>query len=164
MGRPATKALGNRYYEARISASKWDERLSSRAGAAEAMNVSEDVVKDAELGLYKCLPVDTVVRMADLYHAPELLNYYCLHECPIGKGKPISDSVVSIERVTVSLIKHLRVDEIDAVKDVLIDIAEDGVVSEDEVNNLLRVRDYQRGLSRTISEMEILAEKASEKR
>lgn len=163
MGRPATKAMGNGYYEARIAASKWDERLSSRAGAAEAMNVSEDVIKDAELGLYKCLPVDTVVRMADLYHAPELLNYYCLHECPIGQGKPISDSVVSIDRITVKLIKKLRVDQLIGIKDTLVDIAEDGEISADEVDNLLLVRDYLRSLSKTISELEILADKASGK-
>lgn len=163
MGRPATKAMGNGYYEARIAASKWNDRLSSRAGAAEAMNVSEDVIKDAELGLYKCLPVDTVVRMADLYHAPELLNYYCLHECPIGQGKPLSVAVEPIERITVKLIKKLRVDELSGIKDMLVDIAEDGEVSKDEVENLCHIRDYLRSLSRTISELEILTEKAGGK-
>lgn len=159
MGRQATKAVGNRYYEARIAASEWDERLSSRAGAAEAMNVSDDVIKDAELGLYKCLPVDTVVRMADLYHAPELLNYYCLHECPIGSGRALSDSVVTIDRVTVKLIKKLRVDQLGTIKDLLVDIAEDGEISDDEVMSLVRVRDYLRGLSETISELETLTER-----
>lgn len=49
MGRGATKAAGNVWYEARMDAAKWNDKLSSRAGAAEALNMSEDAVKDAEL-------------------------------------------------------------------------------------------------------------------
>lgn len=50
MGRGATKAAGNVWYEARMEAAKWNDKLLSRAGAAEALNMSEDAVKDAELG------------------------------------------------------------------------------------------------------------------
>lgn len=57
MGRGATKAAGNVWYEARMEAAKWNDKLLSRAGAAEALNMSEDAVKDAELGLNKCMPV-----------------------------------------------------------------------------------------------------------
>lgn len=67
MGRGATKAAGNVWYEARMEAAKWNDKLLSRAGAAEALNMSEDAVKDAELGLNKCMPVDKAVLMADLY-------------------------------------------------------------------------------------------------
>lgn len=159
MARHATKALGNRYYEARMEAAKRNERLLSRAGAAEAMNVSEDTIKDAELGLYKCLPVDTVVRMADLYCAPELLNYYCLHECPIGRDMDVSDSVLPIDRVTVKMLKGLRLEDISRIKDMLVDIAEDGTVSRDEIDNLKEVETYLTGLSKTISELKILAKR-----
>lgn len=55
MGRGATKAAGNVWYEARMEAAKWNDKLLSRAGAAEALNMSEDAVKDAELGLNKCM-------------------------------------------------------------------------------------------------------------
>lgn len=40
MGRGATKAAGNVYYKARIEAAKWNDRLCSREGAAEALGVS----------------------------------------------------------------------------------------------------------------------------
>lgn len=39
MGRSATKAAGNVYYQARIEAAKWNDRLCSREGAAEALGV-----------------------------------------------------------------------------------------------------------------------------
>lgn len=68
MGRGATKAAGNVYYKARIEAAKWNDRLCSREGAAEALGVSVDTVKNIELGLHKCVPVDLVVLMSDLYN------------------------------------------------------------------------------------------------
>ena len=67
MARGSPKATGNVYYEARMEAAKWNEKLLTRAGAAELLNVSDDTVKNVELGLHKCLPVDLVVLMADLY-------------------------------------------------------------------------------------------------
>lgn len=41
MGRGATKAAGNVWYEARIAAAKWNQRLNSREGAAEELGVAE---------------------------------------------------------------------------------------------------------------------------
>ena len=76
MGREATKAAGNPWYEARKRAAEYDDRLASREGAAERLGMSVSSVADAELGLTKCMPVDKAVLMADLYNAPQLLNYY----------------------------------------------------------------------------------------
>lgn len=101
MGREATRAAGNPWYEARKKAAEYDDRLCSREGAAERLGMSVSAVADAELGLSKCMPVDKAVLMADLYKAPNLLNHYCLHECPIGCRHSISDEVLSIDRVTV---------------------------------------------------------------
>lgn len=78
MGREATKAAGNPWYEARKRAAEYDDRLSSREGAAESLGMSVSALADAELGLTKCMPVDKAVLMSDRYNAPQLLNYYCL--------------------------------------------------------------------------------------
>ena len=115
--------------------------------------MSVSAVSDAELGLSKCMPVDKAVLMADLYKAPYLLNHYCLNECPIGCRLPISDEVLGIERVTVKLLKNLRVDDLRDVKEKLIDIAADGIISEDEKPDLEEVLDYLENLAKTISEL-----------
>ena len=153
MGRRPTKAGENPWCKARIEAAKYDERLLSREGAAERLGMSVSAVSDAELGLSKCMPVDKAVLMADLYKAPHLLNYYCLNECPIGCRLPISDEVLSVERVTVKLLKNLRVDEIRNVKEKLIDISADGAISEDEKPDLREVLRYLDDLAKTISEL-----------
>lgn len=148
MGREATKAAGNPWYEARKKAADYDDRLGSREGAAERLGMSVSSVADAELGLSKCMPVDKAVLMADLYNAPQLLNYYCLHECPIGCRQSLSDKVLGIERVTVKLLKSLKIEDLDEIKDKLVDIAADGLISEDEKPEMREILDYPRTLLR----------------
>lgn len=158
MGRDATKAAGNPWFEARKKAAMYDERLYSREGAAEMLGMSVSSVADAELGLTKCMPVDKAVLMADLYKAPQLLNHYCLHECPIGCRHSLSESVVDIDRVTVKLLRSLRVENLEEIKDKLLDISEDGIVSEDEKPELQEVIKYLDKLATTVSELKIIGE------
>lgn len=157
MGRGATKAADNVWYQARKEAAKWNNKLSSRAGAAEELNISEDAVKDVELSLNKCMPVDTAVRMAKLYKAPNLLNHYCLCECPIGCYQSISDALLSIDRVTVKLLYIMRVDKIGEMKDTLLGIAEDGVIGEDDKQDMKKVVEHLDSISKTISELKTAA-------
>ncbi len=160
MARGATKASGNPWYEARKKAAEYDERLCSREGAAERLGMSVSAVADAELGLSKCMPPDKAVLMADLYKAPHLLNHYCLHECPIGCRHSLSDEVVDIDRVTVKLMKSLRVEKLGEIKDALLDIAEDGKITDDEKPALKDVLDYLDGLAKTVSELKTIGEMA----
>ena len=159
MGRGAIKAAGNPWYEARMAAAKHDERLASREGAAEMLGMSISAVSDAELGLTKIMPVDKAVLMADLYNAPELLNYYCLNECPIGGRRPISDKMIDIERATVKLTKILRKETVQWFKHGLQDIAADGKVGEEEFEDFDRIVDELREVSKVISELEIIRDR-----
>lgn len=160
MGREATKAAGNPWFEARKKASEYDDRLCSREGAAERLGMSVSAVADAELGLSKCMPVDKAVMMADLYNAPHLLNHYCLNECPIGCRLSLSAEVLSIDRVTVKLLKELKVDKLSEIKDTLLDIAEDGKITDDEKPALKGVLDYLDAVARTVSELKTIGEMA----
>ena len=164
MGRKATIASGNVWYEARIEAAKTNEKLTSRFGAADEAGMSEDAIKNTELGLEKQMPVEKAVILADLYGAPHLLNHYCLHECPIGRNKPISDEVITIEHATVKLLKSLRVSELDVLKNKLVDIAEDGKVTADEEEDLEEILSYLSQLSKTISELRIIGQTIKKKK
>ncbi len=152
------KAAGNPWYEARKQAAEYDERLYSREGAAEMLGMSVSSVADAELGTTKCMPVDKAVLMADLYKAPQLLNWYCLHECPIGCRHSISDQVEGIDRVTVKLLRNLKVGELEDLKDKLLDIAEDGVISDDEKPEMKKILAYLDKLAKIVSELKITGE------
>lgn len=163
MGRGASKAVGNPWYEARIRASKWDGKFLNREGAAEVLNMSASAVEEAETGRSKAMPVDKAVLMAKKYRAPELLNYYCLHNCPIGINRAISDEIVSLERAVVKITQVLRKETVQGVKHGLQDIAMDGIVTEDEVDDLDEIIDSLRDVSKIISELEIIRDRAKER-
>lgn len=85
MPRQATKACGNRYYEARMRAAKYNEKFLTRTGAIDSLpGVTEDSLKKYELDINRP-PNIVVALMADAYNEPELRAWYCTNECPLGK-------------------------------------------------------------------------------
>ena len=123
------------------------------------LGVSEDVVKATEMSLYRHMPVEVAVKMADVYNAPELLNTYCMYECPIGCNKPISDEPIEVDRATVKLTQILRKETVQAFKHKLQDIAMDGVISDDELDEFNEVVDSLKDVSKIISQLEIIRDR-----
>lgn len=74
MGTNPTKAADNIYCKCRKEAEKYNDKLNSREGAAELLGISASTLADYELGITKIIPADAILRMADLYNAPELRN------------------------------------------------------------------------------------------
>ena len=77
MGTNPTKAADNVYCRYRKAAAMYNDKLNSREGAAELLGISQSTLADYELGITKIIPADSIMRMADLYNAPQLRNYYC---------------------------------------------------------------------------------------
>lgn len=160
MGNGGTKENQNVYFRARKEAAEYNERLSSREGAAELLGISPSTLADYELGITKFVPVDKVVLMADLYNRPELRTGYCKFECPIGKHIPLATSVSGIEGIALRLIREFDSDRIKEMQRSLVDIAADGVVSEDEKPVLEEILKRLDELSIAISELKLAGEKA----
>ena len=160
MGRDAMKAGDNPCSRCRKEAAKYNDRLNSREGAAELLGVSVSSLADYELGITKVIPVDKVVLMAELYGSPELKAWYCAEECPIGRGFPMpSAELSSVERTAMQLLKQLRESDVQDVKDTLIDITADGVISEDERADLARILEYLDELIKAAGELRLIGEK-----
>lgn len=129
MGRKPTKAADSPFCQARLAAAKYNERLFSKEGASELLGVSVSTLSDYELGLTKVVPPDMVLKMADLYNAPELANIYCRCMCPLGSDIP-EISLDDLDRISVKALASFR--KIAETRDNLLDIVEDGVITEDE--------------------------------
>ena len=157
MGRGAVKAAGNPWYEARKAAAKWNDTLSSRAGAAEMFGCGVDAIDRIETGLNKCMPVDMAVQMADKYNAPELLYHYCRNECPIGPRCVPELACEDLDRVSLRILRALN--RGDDIKDVLLAITEDGEISESERPQLDQVIDFFDRLTTAAAELKLWAEK-----
>lgn len=160
MGRDAIKAGENPCFQCRKEAAKYNDKLNSREGAAEMLGVSVSSLADYELGITKVIPVDKVVLMAELYNAPELKAWYCTTECPIGRSFPMpSANISTVERTTIRLLKQLRQDEVQDIKDTLIEITADGVISEDEKVDLAEILEYLDELIKAAGELRLIGSK-----
>ena len=160
MGRDAAKACENQCFRCRKEAAKHNDKLGSREGAAELLGISVSSLADYELGNTKVIPVDKVVLMADIYNAPELMAWYCSSECLIGKSLEMpSPEIASVERTTMKLLKQLRQGDIEQVKEKLIDITADGIISKDEWADLTEILDYLDGLIRAARELKLIGSK-----
>lgn len=153
----------NVYLRCRKRAAQYNEALSSREKAAELLGISSSSLANYELGITKTVPVDMVVMMADLYKAPELRNVYCKQECPIGRMLPMATESKGLESITLKILKSLDEDEIKAMKKSLIDIAEDGEITEDEQEDFNSILERLDQIAKEISELRILAEKYRKK-
>lgn len=149
----------NVYFRARKAAAIYNDKLYSREGAAELLGISVSTLADYELGNTKIVPVDKVVLMSDFYNCPELKTGYCKHECPIGKTMPLATAITGIEGIALRLIREFDIDKVKQIEKSLIDIAADGVISDDEKPELETILKRLDELSIAISEMKLIGEK-----
>lgn len=156
MGCDTRKTSGNVWRDARLKAAMYNEELSSQEKVASRLGFGTDAIRRIETDTNKVMPVDSAVLLADLYNAPELLNHYCLHECPIGARRSLSEDTIEIDRAAVKISKALRKETIQRIKSQLQDIAVDGTVSESEFQVFDEIMDELRELSKIISELEII--------
>ena len=159
MGKGPINENTNVYFQARKKAAIYNERLYSREGASELLGISVSTLADYELGNTKVVPVDKVVLMADLYCAPELITGYCMRECPVHGFLPLATEEKSIQGIALRLLKGFNEDELKAMKVDLIEITEDGIISQEEIPKLKEILKKLESMAEIISEMKIAGEK-----
>lgn len=158
MAKTVTKASSNMYCKARLAAAKFNDAFNSREGAAEYLGISKDALTKYELDLCKVVPVDAIVMMAEVYNAPELLNNYCTKECPIGASGMVSAAEVkSIELITLRMLNTLR--DVEKSKDELLEIVQDGIIEEDEKEQLKEIIKFFEKVEQNVCELKLWAYK-----
>lgn len=135
MSNVASSTASNVLYMARCKASSHNETLASREGAADIMGVDRGRLYRIETGIADPYP-EEILLMSDLYGDPKLANWYCREKCPLGHGTPVVEDQ-PIEKLTLRALASLR--KTDGVRDTLLDIMADGVVSPDELPALREI-------------------------
>ena len=156
MPKNPTKAAGNVFCDARMAAKAWNDKLASREGAAEVLGIDRTRLARIELGSLSPYPEEALL-MADGYNAPELLNRFCCDVCPIGCRSQQRLEVAELDRLTVKLLAAFRKES--GIKDLLLEITEDGVIADAEKPLLAEVITYLDGISKTAEELKLWAEK-----
>lgn len=126
--------------------------------ASERLNISVRSLANYESGY--TIPNDIVVRMSEVYNAPELKNFYCKSECPIGWNRPVPVQMSGIAVSTIRMLRVLDAQRAEYIKNLLLEIAEDGIISEEEKPDLKRVEEYLNELISVAEEIRLECEKA----
>lgn len=102
-------------------------------------------------------PAD-VVAMAKRYNKPELRNYYCCNECEIGKiDAPEVTFDGSVHEILVNMAVVLR--KVNHNKIRLMEILEDGKLTEDEQEDFDRIYEELEQVSMTVEALQLWCEK-----
>lgn len=151
MGRASVKEKKNPYQVAR-------EELRLTRAEAEALleGVSEDRIEKIENE--RSLPQpEEVLLMAQKYKKPSLCNFYCSNECPIGRQYVPEIHVKELSAIVLEMLASLN--SVSKTKDRLIEIAADGVISDDELDDFIHIQRELERISITVETLQLWAEK-----
>ena len=147
MGRRSVKKDKNIYQLSREGC-----ELTREAAAEALVFISPERIEKLESGKASPHP-DEVLAMERCYRNPELSNYYCTHECPIGMKYEQEVKLKSLAQITVETLAALNAMEQE--KNRLIDISVDGRVNDFERRDFDQILDKLRALDRSIRGMQL---------
>ena len=151
MGRASTKENKNRYQLAR------EEKGWTREVAADKLEtISEDRIEKIENERLDPQPYDVLI-MSQKYNKPSLCNYYCSNECPIGKQYVPEVQIKELSSIVLEMLASLNAAT--KQKDRLIEIAADGKISGDEIDDFIYIQEELERISITVETLQLWAEK-----
>lgn len=148
MGKKSTKENKNIYFQSRENADL------TRAQASEQMHgcISESKIEKIENGTTAPQPED-VVLMAKAYQTPRLCNYYCANECRIGQEYVPEVQISGLPEITLGILSSLNA--LEKYKERLIEITEDGQITEDELPDFAKIEDRLEKISVTVESLKL---------
>ena len=151
MGRRSVKENKNIYQQYREEAGFTRERASEAMGI-----VSETRIEKIESE--KTVPYpDEIMAMAECYKTPDLCNYYCSNECPIGQKYVAPVQAKELTQIVLEVLATLNALEKD--KDRLIEISADGEVSDDEKKDFGYIKDQLDRISLAVDSLQLWIDK-----
>lgn len=132
MGKKSTRENKNIYQLSREEIGYTRERAES-----EMVFVSAERIEKIESE--KSLPhPDEIMAMAEAYHKPNLCNYFCSHECPIGQKYVPEVEMKDLSQITLETLASLNA--LDRAKNRFIEITVDGKITEDEISDFVKIQ------------------------
>ena len=151
MGRASVKENKNRYQLAREELGLSREKASDLLGTIPAERI-EKIENE------KSLPhPDEVLVMSQKYRKPSLCNYFCSNDCPIGREYVPEVQIKELSAIVIEMLASLN--SVNKTRDRLIEIAADGVISDDEIDDFIRIQNELERISITVETLQLWAEK-----
>lgn len=151
LGRASVKEDKNIYQKYR------EECGMTRLQASEATEwMSDSRIEKIESGKSAAIP-DEILAMAKAYKKPELCNFYCSHECAIGRKYVPEIKSKSIEKIVLEMLAALN--SIDKNKDRLIEITSDGIIHDDEIEDFIAISNKLEKISSSADSLKLWLDK-----
>ena len=100
-----------------------------------------------------------IIQMAACYRKPDLCNYFCSHRCEIGKRFVPEVSAATLPNIILETIASLN--DISPFTNMLIQIARDGMVTDDEIPDFAKISVKLDKISAAINALNLWIEKTS---
>ncbi len=152
MGRASTKENKSIYQITR------EELKLTREKASELIGyMSPERIEKIENYKVNIQP-DDVMALADCYKAPKLCNYYCANECPIGQKYIPEVEVKDLAQITIETLNSLN--KINREKDRLLEIIEDGRITDDELADFVLIKKTLDKISLSVDTLQLWVDQA----
>ena len=151
MGRTSTKENKNSYQLAR------EELGLTREKASELLEtIAPERIEKIENERTVPRP-DEVLTMAEKYKRPSLCNCYCSQQCPIGQRYVPFVTRRELPAIILEMLASLNA--MNSKKERLIEIAADGKISNDEIDDFIHIRQELERISLTVETLQLWTER-----
>jgi len=151
MGKKSTKENKTRYHLVR------EELGLSREQASELLEtIPPERIERIENEKVSPYPEEILV-MAEKYKRPSLCNYYCSQHCPIGRQYVPEVEVKELSSIVLEMLASLNA--VDKKKERLIEIAADGKIDNDEIDDFIFIQKELERISITVETLQLWSEK-----
>ena len=151
MARVSTKENKNIYHKTREGL-----QLSREAASTLLESIAPERIEKIENE--RSLPYpDEVLVMAEKYKQPNLCNYYCANQCPIGQQYVPEIKVKDLSQIVLETIASLNA--MQRQKERLIEITVDGHISGDELADFVHIQEELEKISVAVETLQLWCER-----
>ena len=100
---------------------------------------------------------DEVLLMSDQYKQPDLCNYYCANQCPIGAQYVPEIKIKDLSQIVLETIASLKA--MQKKKDRLIEITVDGEITDDELEDFVQIQQELEKISVAVETLQLGCER-----
>ncbi len=152
MPRVSVKEDKNAYFKRRDELHLTREKASELLGAER---IPPERIEKIENERVTPRP-DEVLLMAEKYKKPELCNFYCAHQCDIGKQYVPEIKVQDLSRIVLEMVASMN--SAHRGQERLIEIAADGEIKDEEVEDFVRIQQELERISITVEALQFWSE------
>ena len=151
MARASTKENKNIYHKTRESL-----RLTREAASELLETMAPERIEKIENE--RSLPhPDEVLVMAEKYKQPNLCNYYCANQCPIGQQYVPEVKIKDLSQIVLEMQASLN--SVSRQKERLIEITVDGKITGDELEDFIFIQEEWERISIAVETLQLWSER-----